>query len=1057
MAELSLFILGIPRLEREGRTLEVERHKAMALLAYLAVTGAPHRRDALAALLWPELDQTRARAALRRTLSALNVALAGNWLETSREMIGLSPSAPFQLDVAQFRQLLAQCRTHGHPPSDPCPDCLPLLAEATALYRGDFLSGFTLRDAPAFDDWQFFETETLRRELASALERLVHGYGMRRDYETAIRYARRWLVLDSLHELAHCQLMRLYAWAGQRNAALRQYAECVRLLERELGVRPKTTTTDLYTVIKENRLALPVFKHPSHHLPTAGEVQTVPENFTRPTAVPLVLTTAYSTLDRMARGQLVGRDNELAKAVALWQRATAGEGQVLLVSGEPGIGKTRLVRELMGIAHSAGARVLTENCHAEGGPPYAPLAGIIRDTFENPSDLALPYFILADLLTLAPHLCAYYPQIHPNPALGPEFEHQRMFDSFVGWCEILAATAPVLLLVEDIHWADGGTLALLRHLARRARKARLLMVLTYRDTEAEADDTHLLPPVLLDLNRERLAEAIRLARFTPDQTRALLVALLATAGDISPEFLESVYRETEGNPFFVEEVCKGLVEQGKLYETGGTWRRADMQTIVIPSSVRGAILARVERLPAPAQNALRLAAILGREFDFETLHRASEEDEDILISVLERAAQAQLIGETTRGKRIAYTFAHALIPFALREGLSGLRRQRLHRRVALAIEAQHPNDFESLAHHFAAAGEREKAIPYLRQAAERATASYAYDTAVQHLQSALDLLGTGGQIENRQVLLESLADVYRLRGERAEAITLYQEALRLGLELEKGEKWTAVRLHRKIGDTFNHLGKGVEIEQFKEMALAGLENGLKLIEDEPSHIESVRLLTALANYAYWGGYEMYGPNSALPVQGEHYAQAAVTMAEQLDAPVELSAALESLANLYSTHQLLREGVQIAQQRLALGRDPRFTNPREQVNILSQAGVALCAVGDYAQALIYLLEAERLADEIRDWGQVIYTLNRQIQCYFGLDRWEEILQIEEKRLALAERYGRDRIGRMCFQCGVSAYVHGRRGEMELARTNREEAYQMMATALAPENWLPIHHY
>jgi DNA-binding SARP family transcriptional activator len=1057
MPELSLFLLGLPCLERDGRAVEVERHKAMALLAYLAVTGMPHRRDTLAALLWPELDQTRARAALRRTLSTLNIALAGNWLETSRETIGLSPSAAFQLDVTKFRQLLAQCQAHSHPELSPCPDCLPLLAEAVALYRGDFLSGFTLRDAPTFDDWQFFETATLRRELASALERLACGYGVRRDYETATRYARHWLRLDPLHEPAHCQLMRLSAWAGQRNAALRQYAECVRVLERELGVSPQAVTTELYTTIKKNRLPLPVVEQPAGRPTPAEEVRTVRENFNLPAAAPLPLTAAYATLDRMARGQLVGREEELTRAAALWQRATTGEGQLLLVSGEPGIGKTRLVRELMGIAQTAGARVLMESCHAEGGPPYAPLAGLIRDTFENPSGPALPDFILADLLTLAPHLRSYHPQIPPNLALGPEFEHQRMFDSFVGWCEILVAAAPVLLLVEDVHWADGGTLALLRHLARRMRKARLLVVLTYRDTEVEADDAHPLNSILLDLNRERLAEAIRLARFTPDQTRALLTTLLSTARDISPEFLESVYRETEGNPFFTEEVCKGLVEQGKLYQAGGTWRRANMQTIVIPSSVRGAILARVERLPAPAQNALRLAAILGREFEFETLHRASEEDEDTLISALEQATRAQLIGETTRGKRIAYTFAHALIPFALRESLSGLRRQRLHRRVAAVLEAYRPDDFEVLAYHFDAAGEHGKAIPYLQQAAERATASYAYETAVQHLQTALDSVEAGEQNEIRLALLESLADVHRLCGERAEAITLYQVALHLWPELGEGDKWTAVRLHRKIGDTFNRLAKGVEIEQFKATVLAGLENGLKLIAGERPHPESTRLLTTLANYAYWGSYEMYGQNSTLPMQGEHYAQAAVAMAEQLDEPVELSTALEALANLYSTHQMLREGAQITQQRLALGRDPHFTNRREQVHILNQAGVALCAVGDYAQALTHLLEAERLADEIRDWGQVIYTLNRQIQCYFGLDRWDEILQIEEKRLALAERYDRDRIGRMCFQCGISAYIHGWRGETELARSHREEAYQMMATALAPENWLPIHHY
>ena len=181
-------------------------------------------------------------------------------------------------------------------------------------------------------------------------------------------------------------------------------------------------------------------------------------------------------------------------------------------------------------------------------------------------------------------------------------------------------------------------------------------------------------------------------------------------------------------------------------------------------------------------------------------------------------------------------------------------------------------------------------------------------------------------------------------------------------------------------------------------------------------------------------------------------------AEQLHAPVELSAALESLADIYSTQGLLSERTQIALRRLELSRDPRFADQREQISVLYQASTALCAVGDYVQALTHLREAERLADAIRDVSQVISSLNLQIQCFFGLDRWDEILQVEEKRMALEAIYGSDRIGRMCFQCGVSAYVHGWRGEVELARSHREEAYQMMASNWGSlENWPAIGHY
>jgi predicted ATPase len=744
--------------------------------------------------------------------------------------------------------------------------------------------------------------------------------------------------------------------------------------------------------------------------------------------------------------------------VRLWEQAASGEGQMLLVSGEPGIGKTRLVRELVRLVEASGGRVLAEGCHAEGGPPYGPLAAAIREVLEHADGPDVPEFVLADLLTLAPHLRPRYPHILPNPSLDAQFEQQRMYDSFVLWCEKLAASTPLLLLIEDLHWSDHGTLSLLHQLARRVRQARLFLVVTYRDTEIELDESHPLHAILLDINRERLAEELKLVRLNREQTRDLLGAMFPAAGEITPEFLEGVYRETEGNPFFTEEVCKGLIEQGKLYQAGGTWRRADMRTIVIPPSVRDAILARMEHLPDKVQDTLRLASVLGREFDFETLRAASEQEEEILIFSLERAERAQLISEVTRARHIVYTFAHALIPFALRESLSGLRRQRLHRRVGTAIELQRPNDFDVLAYHFTAAGEREKAITYLRHAAERAQALYAYDTAIQHLETGLDLMEDSEQNEVRLTLLESLADAQRLRGEHAQALQIYQEALGVWHSIKSADKWLNVRLHRKIGETFHLLAKEAEIERFRTIVLYGLENTLKLIEGEPPHPESVLLLTALANYGYWSAYSYYEQAASLVDRGEHYARAAVAMAEQLGAPAELSVALEALANAYSSHGLLRELTQIAMRRLTLSRDPRFNDQHEKVNILCQVGTALCSTGDYHQALPYLLEAERSAEQIGDLGKLVNALMIQIQCFFGMDKWKEILQIEDKRLVLQERYGSERIGRICFQCGVSAYVHGWRGEAELAHARREEAYQMMSDGWGIlENWPAIGHY
>ncbi len=251
MSRLALFLLGPPRVEREGQPIKLDRHKALALLAFLAVTGQRHGREYLAALLWPELDGLRARSNLRRALSSLTGALPGEWWDIDREQIGFEADTAW-LDVRQFEILLGAGRQHGHATKQACRECVSPLVEAARLYRGDFLAGFSLRDSPGFDEWQVFQAESLRSDLAGALSRLADANAAEGDFHTAIRHARRWLALDSLHEPAHRQLMWLYYEAGQREAALRQFGECVRLLEQELGVSPQPATAELYAAIKAN-------------------------------------------------------------------------------------------------------------------------------------------------------------------------------------------------------------------------------------------------------------------------------------------------------------------------------------------------------------------------------------------------------------------------------------------------------------------------------------------------------------------------------------------------------------------------------------------------------------------------------------------------------------------------------------------------------------------------------------------------------------------------------------------------------------------------------------
>ena len=214
MSSFKLFLLGAPRLLRDGKAMAFDSRKHLALIAYLAITGCSHTREALVTLLWPELESNRGRAGLRRNLSVIKKALGNEWLVVDREIISSDPDANFWLDVTQFRTHLQAWQGHYHPEEDVCPSCLAALKEAVELYQGDFMAGFSLRDSASFDAWQFFQTESLRQELADALQQLVRGYRTQADFKSAIPYARRWLALDPQHEPAHRALIELYDRIG---------------------------------------------------------------------------------------------------------------------------------------------------------------------------------------------------------------------------------------------------------------------------------------------------------------------------------------------------------------------------------------------------------------------------------------------------------------------------------------------------------------------------------------------------------------------------------------------------------------------------------------------------------------------------------------------------------------------------------------------------------------------------------------------------------------------------------------------------------------------------
>ena len=715
---------------------------------------------------------------------------------------------------------------------------------------------------------------------------------------------------------------------------------------------------------------------------TAAEVKTALERITGETeAQPKVESDGdYFLLDRLVRGRMVGRERELAEARALWRKAAAGEPNVLLISGEPGIGKSRLTREFMALAEVSGASVWVGECYAEGGAPYAPIAQFLQSALAHtpPLPASISSLVLADLITLAPALRARFPDAPPNPALDPLAEQQRIFESVTEWCLALAERAPLLLVLDDVHWADSGALALLRHLARRNRaaRARVLIVLTYR--EVELAENHPLNDTLIDFNRERLVSRIKLGRLNRDQTGAMLAVMFEE--EITPEFLDGIYRETEGNPFFVEEVCKALVEEGQVVYAEGQWRRPDMSQLRVPQSIRVAIQGRVSKLPEPAQEILRLAAAFGREFEFDLLQRASEAGEEALIESLEHAARAQLINEARarRSGSETFVFAHALIPAALRESVSGLRRHRLHRRAAAAIESARPDDFEALAYQYAEAGDEDCARTCYVSAGARAQKVYANHDAIKFYIEALALFADDDP--DRFEVLLARAAVYDVIANRdaqrkdAEAMLALAETLN-----DDSRRFDALLA---LADVF------VETDEFRAREPAARALAIaQALGDKVREAHALRRVGWLELLQQ----EYSASRSAL--------ETAIAQFRAAGRQSEAAACLHILSLCFGRWGRLESARKAVEESIALSR--AIGDRRHEAIGLRRLGIMCEIDGQTAEGIKHAELALALHREMGDRSQELNALANLAGAHGQIGQWEEAKRYSEQTIELAE--------------------------------------------------------
>ena len=612
---LRIDVLGTPRIEVDGEALGVDTRKATALLAYLAVTGGVHGRDLLVDLLWPDSEPDRGRAALRRTLSTLRSALGGRWLDAGRAAVGLELEDD-AIDVRRFRALVASAGggTAGIRP----------LTTAVMLHRDDLLAGFGLRDSVAFDDWQRAAAATLRGELEIALDRLVGALAEAGRADEAIAHCQRRLALDPLHEPAHRALIRLYAASGHRAEALSQYRQCVRVLDRELGVRPLPETSELYDAVNEGAAV---------EWPAAPRADHVPQH----------------APDR----PLVGRAGEWA--VLAEQRALCRDGgRLVVVEGEPGAGKTRLAEELLGAVRAEGGVAVEARSHdGEAALPLGLVAAVLRAALEARGG--------APLAAVPDHwrgeAARLVPEVGGVAAAGEDdvAAQQRLHEGLTQvLCALLAGDPPGLLLLDDLQYADPASLAVIGYLARRLGGTPVLVVVCWRPEETSADHVPL----------RRLAGRVLRLPASGGRTWRSWPMPRASAG--TPSAYTTRPR-----------VCR--------CSWSSIWRpwRARIPTRS-PVASASCWTPGWTGVGEAAAQLLAAAAVIGRSFDVDTLRAASGRGEDETVTGLEELTRRGLIVERESG----YDFSHDKLLDLVYERASLARKRLLHRRVAAALAGQ---------------------------------------------------------------------------------------------------------------------------------------------------------------------------------------------------------------------------------------------------------------------------------------------------------------------------------------------------------------------------------
>ena len=986
MTHLSLSFLGSPEVEHNGQAVSFPTRKTLALLIYLAVEGGMQPREKLAALFWPESRHKSGRASLRTTLALLRKELAHAsqaeqqaHLNVTRDAIGFNSDADYTLDLEKVQAVVTQQTSRQSFDSAQDKPPISALFTAVSLIRGEFLEGFSLPDAPQFDDWVTFQQEQWHLRCRQLFDSLAEQQMERGETAAAIVTLNRWLALSPLAERAYRRLMRAHTITGNRPAALQLYEKCQSMLAAELGVEPSPETAALAERIR-----------------AADRVTRWQGDMVRSPASPHLVMT------------VVGRAEEHSQLVAAYHHVGHGRYHIVTVQGEAGIGKSSLAGQFLNWAAAQEATVLRGRAFESGGRlPYQPIVDLLRPLWrdgkpDDPNNELSPTW-LAELSRLLPELHDIYPDL-PPPTTDEATARTRLFEAVSRLGQALSRREPLVLFVDDIQWADAASLDLLQYVARRWHDAAVSIMLLFGVrsealARAESDPSDAtLQEWLASLGREAPLTRLKLTPLTAGDTQQLVKALVVSGEQQTDQLARWLYAETGGQPFFLAESVKALVDDGVL-----AWRQAEGEGLrlhmtdqgtelpskFMPPGVRDVLLGRLARLSAEAFRLLAAGAVLGQAFGYRQLCRIAGLDADEGLTTLDVLLAANLLEETEEGER-PYLFAHDKIRDVVYTEAGDARRRLFHERAyELLAESESPP--AQIAHHARSAGLAEPAFRYAVAAGDAAMDLFAVRDAVTQYEQARSLLQEHPHL-NRQIDPAQLHHLYGRLGRGYELLDAWDQAQAIEEEmLTLAEAIDSVPMRVTA---LNRLATvAIQSRMDAEKAADLLETAVALAE---AHEDKAGLAEAEWNLAQTCFYRRNRPGAI------RHGERALALAQSLEQPKLvarshniLSYAKSGPASLPQLAQAKSHAAAAKEVYAALG------NRAMEIDCLNMLGSIDIHSGGPAAAEPLLRRARDASVEIgNEWGQANTAFNLA-QALLELGQYGEALARAGESVAIAQ--------------------------------------------------------